>query len=137
MKLTYFTFVFAFVLFLSCTKTNLESDKQSPSSPAHTNCDTSAFVPTLSYNVWPIIHNNCTYACHNTTDRFGGFDLSTYNDGLGSFGLHSAAACGALVCSITHDAACGYAAMPRDLPMLDSCSIRIIAKWVKLGALNN
>lgn len=89
-------------------------------------CDTSVY--TYSGAVQLIMQNNCV-ACHSSSLKNGGVDLSTYA------GVKAAALNGTLMGSVTH--AGGFSPMPQGGSMLSDCNITQIQKWIDNGTPNN
>ena len=89
-------------------------------------CDTTIF--TLSGAVNPIMQNNCT-GCHNGGTAGAGISLIGYANVMVEVNN------GKLWGSVNHIT--GFYAMPVNGPMLDSCHIKQIKKWIDAGALNN
>lgn len=89
-------------------------------------CDTTRF--TYSGEVSPVLLQNCL-PCHSTEDASAGVVIDTYE------GVKAIVDDGRLLGVIRHED--GFLAMPKDLPQLDPCTIRIIELWVDAGAMNN
>jgi mono/diheme cytochrome c family protein len=88
--------------------------------PDTTICDTSNV--TYPGKVYPILNDYCI-SCHSGAAPQGGLDFTDYNQ------LAFVAESGSLLGAIKHLQ--GYSPMPKDLPQLDSCKIRIIEIWVR------
>jgi hypothetical protein len=89
-------------------------------------CDT-AVAATYSGIVSPIINKYC-YGCHHGANAAKGFHLETYDD------VKAAALNGKLVGSLKGQSP--YKLMPQG-SSLSSCSIYLIEKWIREGALQN
>lgn len=89
-------------------------------------CDTSTF--TYSGGVKPIMDKYC-FGCHNASSSGLAINYSDFTK------LQAAALDGSLLGSITHEV--GYYEMPKNLPKLSDCQIKVVEKWINAGALNN
>jgi hypothetical protein len=89
-------------------------------------CDTTIF--TFSGAVNPIMQNYCT-GCHNGGTAGAGISLIGYSSVIVEVNN------GKLWGSINHFT--GFYGMPLNGPMLDTCHIKQIKKWIDAGALNN
>ena len=90
-------------------------------------CDTTniRYNPTIT----DILSRNC-YSCHasDVASSFGGgVKLDTYTGVKSNIQL--------IYGAVTHQS--GYPAMPKDAPMLDSCTIKDIRIWMLAGTPNN
>ena len=89
-------------------------------------CDTTSF--NFSGVIKPIMLQYCM-DCHSTENHSAGVILDTYE------GTKLIANDGRLLGVINHES--GFSPMPKNLPQLDPCNIRIIELWVEDGAPNN
>lgn len=88
-------------------------------------CDTSNV--TYSLSVAPILNAYCN-TCHGSSN-ITGVTLNSYT------GVSAQVTNGHLLSSVVQDGS--VPAMPQSGGKLDNCSISIIQKWIKGGALNN
>lgn len=95
------------------------------SSNCSTGCDTSAF--TYGTVITPLLNTWCI-GCHNSNNKGGGFDLSTYT------GVKACITQGRFLGTIKHSS--GFNAMPLGTKLSD-CDIVKIEKWINAGYLNN
>lgn len=89
-------------------------------------CDTSLY--TYSGRIKPLLDTWCV-GCHNSNNKGGGYDLSSYNKVI------VAVADGSLLGTIKHES--GYIAMPKNTSKLTDCDVNAIEKWIAGGYLNN
>lgn len=93
-----------------------------------TTCDTT--VVTYSATIKPIVAQHCAVpGCHTGSTPANGLAYDQYGD------LKVVAQNGQLVQAIKHEGS--ITPMPKNLPMLDQCSINKIVRWVNQGYLNN
>jgi hypothetical protein len=123
-----FVAIICIVLLAGCY--NDKADKLYPVINTGIVCDTTNV--TFSKDVLPIMMQQCaTSTCHDAASAESGYILSEYN------GVLAAATNGnKLLLTIKHDPS-EASWMPKNLPMLDSCSINKITRWVNQGAQNN
>jgi hypothetical protein len=96
------------------------------SSNCSTGCDTSAF--TYGTVIKPLLSIWCV-GCHNSNNKGGGFDLSSY------IGVKACITQGRFLGTIKHSS--GFNAMPLGTDKLNDCDITKIQKWINAGYLNN
>jgi hypothetical protein len=101
-------------------------DKEELLYPGSGICDTAAVK--YSTTVVPIVSASC-YSCHAGSFPSGGVKLDTYND------IRVHALSGRLYGAISHSN--GFVPMPQSSPMLSSCKIQGIKRWIDDGAPNN
>jgi len=92
-------------------------------------CDTTNV--TFSNSVIPILQQHC-YSCHDNSNApaFGNnIKMQDYTD------VKSSVDDGSLVGAVKHLS--GYSPMPKGGGKIPGCSILIIEKWIKEGAINN
>ncbi len=95
--------------------------------PSTTVCDTTSV--TYSGTILPIMQQHCAISgCHTGPGTANGLDYRQYSD------LAVVASNGQLIPAIKHT---GPDPMPKDMPMLDACSINEIVRWVNEGYPNN
>jgi hypothetical protein len=110
------------LVFSSCYNRN-ETDLY----PGPTTCDTS--MVTYSGTILPIMHEHCAVTgCHTGPSTGNGLNYAQYS------GLAVVASNGQLIPAIKHT---GPDPMPKNMPMLDACSINEIVRWVNEGYPNN
>ncbi len=123
MKRTFFLLtslaIFLFMGYNSCQHEPEDIVNPDPD-PDTTLCDTTNV--TYTGKVYPILDQYCI-SCHSGASPQGGLDFTNYDQ------LAFVAESGTLLGAIKHLQ--GYSAMPKDLPQLDSCKIRIIEIWVR------
>jgi hypothetical protein len=91
-------------------------------------CDTTTV--TFSATILPIVSQHCAVSgCHNSTSTGNGLIYTHYAD------LAVVASNGQLINAIKHQG--GLDPMPKNLPMLDACTINKIVRWVNQGYQNN
>jgi hypothetical protein len=101
-------------------------DKKDLLDPNGSLCDTT--IVTYSASVHPILTAYCT-GCHSGPNAPLNISLDNYTT------VRAQATNGKLIGTITHSS--GFIPMPQNGPMLNSCSITKIRKWVIAGAPNN
>jgi hypothetical protein len=112
----------AMVVLCSCYNRNETNLYPSPAT-----CDTS--VVTFSGTILPIMQEHCAISgCHTGPSTGNGLNYNLYS------GLAVVASNGQLIPAIEHT---GPDPMPKDMPMLDACSINEIVRWVNEGYPDN
>jgi hypothetical protein len=91
-------------------------------------CNDTTGIVSYSQKVVPLLQQNC-YGCHAGVSPSGGIQMGTYAADK-SIGVN-----GKLYGSISHSP--GYIAMPQNAPVLNSCILAVIKKWIDSGTLNN
>lgn len=124
--LTYSGYLCLALTALLVTVSGCYYDKEELLYPNFGICDTAAVK--YSTTVLPIITANC-YSCHAGNFPSGGIKLDTYND------IRVHATSGRLYGAISHSN--GFQPMPQNAPMLSTCKIQAIKKWIDDGAPNN
>ncbi len=121
-----------FLIFLFFILVGLQScyyDVEERLYPNNNTCDSA--IVTLSGQVKPILQGTC-YTCHSTANmaQGGNNDLEIYTS------LKARVDNGRLINAINHTG--GITPMPKDrTAKMDACHIKIIEKWVRLGAKND
>ena len=96
--------------------------------PGPATCDTS--VVTFSGTILPIMQQHCAITgCHTGPSTGNGLNYNLYS------GLAVVASNGQLIPAIEHGNT--PSPMPKDMPMLDACTIDKIVRWVNEGYPNN
>jgi hypothetical protein len=94
--------------------------------PNRSVCDTT--IITYSGTITPILTAYCS-GCHSGANAPAGVTTDNYT------GVKAIASSGKLLGTITHSP--GFAQMPKNGAMLNSCSIAKIRKWITAGTPNN
>ena len=115
--------LFIAVLAVSCKHEPIIPDDSPPPT-----CDT--LMVSYSMTIDSIITARCGGSpCHGSDTADSGFGLMEYDQ------VQFAANNGGLLGTIRHEQ--GWSAMPKNQPMMDTCTINTIVAWVNQGALDN